>query len=410
MRWKKVGPAQRRAFLTRTVCVGVTGFFSAPVGNAPIKMKRRSTVGGIGGAVVPPFIVDLADYGGVPEAGSACLVNAFSNAFARLASTGGGILIVPPGIYDFGSYADAHTIILCRNFRNIVISAYGATFLLNTVAKVVPNLFYFFNFDNITIAGASFMDLGFSPLFNWRGMYCVGIQADRSSSGFRMVDCYAKRVVGLFVSHNNAAGRRHMSNISIQGEVHYSYYGVGANFLRGGIHIDLFCHNVRRAFIAYALCNAEINIRADSTSDWPGSNGLVALVSTGSSNGNVYRVSVRVDVSGECIHSGYVHFYHQGTEPAGVMRDIDATVNVRSRDVTANLFVFDHEIDSVLPRTTRVWDRIWLHGSITGKLRGRVVSNGSVTTSPGVVYVDRNLVKLAEHDKLGTRFHIRPSS
>ena len=400
--------ARRRAFLIGGVGACVTSLVPAGLGDSPVRMARRGSVGGIGDAKVPPAMVSLADYGGIPGAGRSSLVGAFGRAFAALADSGGGTLLVPAGVYDFGSYADAADIILCRDLRNIAVSAYGATFTATTTANVVPNFFYFFNFHNITIAGASFVDRGFSPWLNWKGMYCVGIQADKSSSGFRMVDCYAERVVGLLATHNNAAGRTHLSDISVQGEVRYAYYGVGASFIREQVKVDLVCHNVRRAFIAYSLKNAVIRIRASNTSNWPGSNGLVALVSGGASTGNVENVRVRVDVSGESIHSSYVHFYHQGLEKEGRMRDIDATVNVINGSATRDLFVFDHETDAVQAKTARIWDRIWLHGSVSGRFTGKVVSNRSVSTSPGTVYLDRNLAELGKRDVLGAGFRVRP--
>lgn len=404
----KTGEAarRRRMLLVSGVSAGIAGLLPVSLHHAPVKRIRNGAVGGIGGAKVPPTIASLADYGGRPGARRSILISAFDKAFAALDRAGGGTLFVPAGVYDFGPYADADYVILCRNLRNVAISAYGAVFTATTTANVVPSLFYFFNFHNITIAGASFIDPGFNPRFNWKGMYCVGIQADQLSSGLTLVDCYAERVTGLLASNNNAASRQFISDVNVQGEVRYSYYGVGANFIRENVNVDLVCHNVRRAFIAYALRKAKIIITSSNTSDWPGSNGLVALVSNGASTGDVENVRVRVDVSGECIHSSYVHFYHQGTEIHGSMRDIDATVNVTNADSTGSLFVFDHETDHVQSRTARVWDRIRLHGTVTAKFKGRVVANASATTSPGTVYVDRNLAQVGNMNILAAGFRV----
>lgn len=399
---------KRRAFLMRGVRAGSAGCLPAPLADTPAQMTWRGKAGEIGGAVVPAIVVNLAACGGIPGAPPARLIQAFGTAFAALTARGGGTLLVPAGMYDFGRLGDGRNLVLCRDLRNIAISAYGATFGVTTTANVVPNIFYFFNFRNITIAGASFIDHGFMPWLNWRGAYCVGIQADRFSSGFRMVDCFAERVVGLLASNNNAQGRRYLSDISVQGEVHSAYYGVGANFIREGVHVDLVCHNVRRAFIAYSLRHADIVVRSHNTSAWPGSNGLVALVAVGGSAGNVENVCVRVDVSGACIHRSYAHFYHQGAAPSGYMRDIDATVNVRNRDATQNLFLFDHETDRLLATTTRVWDRIWLRGSIAGTLTGAVVANDTATTAPGTVYLDPQLAKRGPVARLGGRVVYAP--
>ena len=400
--------AIRRQLLHRGLGTGLAGLLPAAIAAAQPRQFDKRKIGSKGGAEVPSALISLADCGGKPGAAPATLAGAFDKAFAALAKAGGGTLVVPEGLYDFGAIDEATNIILCRNARDIAISAYGATFKITTTAKVMPHLFYFFNFSNVTIAGASFLDAGFSPWSEWQGMYCVGIQTDILSSGFRMVDCYAERVVGMLAAHNNASTRKLLSGISVQGGIRNAYYGVGANFIRDGVDVDLACHNVRRAFIAYSLKNADIAIRLSSTLAWPGSNGLVALVSGGTQMGNVENVRVSIDVTGECIHSSYVHFYHQGPEQEGHMRDIDATVNLLQVNGAKSLFAFDHESDGILARTFRTWDRISLHGRVVGKFAGKVVSNASISRSPGTVYVDHNLAVLAGGRALTAQFRSRP--
>jgi len=386
---------KRRKLLLRGAALGAAGaLLPAPVGAATGGQPRRNQVGGIKAAMVPPAIVSLADYGGLPGAQTAALVGAFRQALDALADQGGGTLLVPRGVYDFGRRTDAATLVLCRNARDIAISAYGALFTVTTAANVMPNLFYFFNFQNITIAGASFADAGFDPRPDWRGMVCVGIQADRPSHGFTLVDCYAERVVSLLSSHNNAVTRRYLSNIRVQGEVRYAYYGVNASFIRENADIDLVCHDVRRAVIASALRNADIRVTASSTAQWPGSNGLIALICSGASVGNVKNVRIVLAASGEGNYGSYVHFYHQGDETEGAIRNIDATVHVAHAAPAMSLFLFDHEARFVKATTSRVWDRIALHGTITGDFDGRVVANPSVSARPGTVCLDR---RLAQH-------------
>jgi hypothetical protein len=397
---------RRRTLLLGGLVAGTAGWLPASWGDSWKARGARSAADDIGGAIVPANTVSLALYGGVPGASPAILRNAFSQAFAVLMEKGGGTLLVPAGLYDFGSHATSTSIISCNDLSNIAISAYGATFKATTTAKAVPHMFYFFNFNNITIAGARFTDPGFNPRVDWKGMYCVGIQASKASRGFRMVDCYAESVVGLIGSRNNASTRQYLADIEIQGEVRNAYYGMGASFIREQVKVNLICHNVRRAFIAYALKNADILVKISSTANWPGSNGLIALVSGGATMGNVEDVRVKVDASGAGIYGGYVHFYHQGPEADGYMRNIDATVNVTNvMSSTPNLFIFDHETNGVQSRTARVWDRISLHGSVAGSFAGRIISNPSVSTSPGSVYVDAKLAALTDISKLPAYFH-----
>jgi hypothetical protein len=392
---KSLSTKRRKLLLRGAVLGAAAALLPAPVGDATGGQPRRNQVGGIKAAVVPPAIVSLADYGGLPGAQTAALVGAFRQALDALADQGGGTLLVPRGVYDFGQCTDAATLVLCRNARDIAISAYGALFKVTTAANVMPNLFYFFNFQNITIAGASFADAGFDPRPDWRGMVCVGIQADRPSHGFTLVDCYAERVVSLLSSHNNAATRRFLSNIRVHGEVRYAYYGVNASFIRENADIDLVCHDVRRAVIASALRNADIRVTASSTAQWPGSNGLIALICSGASVGNVKNVRIVLAASGEGNYGSYIHLYHQGDQTEGTIRNIDATVHVAHAAPVTSLFLFDHEARFVKATTSRVWDRIALHGTITGDFDGRIVANPSVSARPGTVCLDRHLAQRA---------------
>lgn len=400
-------PHARRRALLRGIGVGLAGLL--PAGGVPTgDLKVSAGAGSSGGAIVPPAVIRLADHGGRPGASPEVLVAAFRHALAALAALGGGTLMVSAGRYDFGRLADARPVILCRDTRNVAISAYGALFRVASAARTMPHLFYFFNFANVTIAGASFVDDGFSPWIDWQGMYCAGIQADVPSAGFRMVDCNAERVLGLLAAHNDARARHLMSAVAVQGAVRHAYYGVGANYIHGAVDIDLACHNVRRAVIAYGLRDARLAVRVSCCAGWPGSNGLVALVSGGTLMGDVEDVQVQVDVRGYCIHKSYVHFYHQGPAREGRMRDIDATVNLVDVSGAPTLFTFDHENDGIAPRTSRTWDRISLHGNIVGPFTGSIVSNPSASDSPGTVWLDRNLARRSAATGLAPGFRSWP--
>jgi len=150
--------ARRRRLLGRGASLGLAGLLPLALDDSASGTAWRGAPGGIDGARVPPTTVSLADFGGAPGAGAVRIVKAFKQALAALARTNGGTLLVPVGVYGFGCHAQASTIILCRNLRDIAISAYGALFKATTTANVMPTLFYFFNFRNVTIAGASFTD------------------------------------------------------------------------------------------------------------------------------------------------------------------------------------------------------------------------------------------------------------
>lgn len=356
--------------------------------------------------------VSLDRFGGRPGADSSTLISAFNRAFSELKSSGiGGQLLVPPGVYDFGSYSGPSNIISAEDLSNVVISAYGATFRVNTTANVIPCLFYFSNPNDITVAGARFNDTGYTPSVNWRGMYCARAEVTRESRGFRMVDCDVNGAVGLFASQSHGTNKFLMKDISLHGTVRNAYYGAGLTYVGDNAQVDLVCENVRRGCIAYGIRNAAINIKMSHAAGALGSNGFISLACEGDNEGNVDNVRINLEVSGAANHTGLVHFYHQQSEALGCIRNIDAVVTIRNLNPgsqTTNMFVFDHELPdmTVAPSTVRSWDQISLHGSVAGNFPGRVIHNPSISRSRGAVYVDTSLAELTSMAELPDYFYV----
>lgn len=353
--------------------------------------------------------LNLAVFGGEPGASGSTLVDAFTEAFAHLKSVGGGELLVPPGDYDFGDCSTGGRIISVDDLSNVVIQAYGATFRLNTTDRVIPVLFYFFNPNNVKFAGARFIDTGYDANVDWRGMYCVKAESNRSCRGFTMVDCQVNGAVGLFQSQQHGPNRYLLKDINLHGKVENAYYGAGLTYVGENARVDLACRNVRRGCISFGLRNASIRIRMDHAADAPGSNGFIALACEGESEGNVENVRIDLTVSGASSHSGLVHFYHVKSEKLGYIRKVDASVTVnqlkRGR-IRTNVFVFDHELPStlILPVTARGWDQISLSAKVNGDLPGRMIHNPSASTSPGSIYLDPALVEQINMAKLPSYF------
>lgn len=356
---------------------------------------------------------NLADFGGVPGARPATLVDAFEQAFDEIKASGRSCeLVVPPGVYEFGKHAAPGNTVFVEGLHDVFIYAYGARFRLNTTENIIPCLFYFSNPNNVTLAGASFNDIGYVPDVNWRGMYCARAEATRACSGFRMIDCDVNGAVGMFASQSHGDNKFLMRDISLHGRVRNAYYGAGLTYVGDNARLDLVCENVRRGCIAYGLKNAGIMIRMNHDATALGSNGFISLTCEGESAGNVENVRVDLRASGVGNHSGLVHFYHQQTEALGLMRNIDATVtldNYRPGSETTSLFVFDHEVPGmkVLSATKRGWDQISLHGSVAKGFSGRIVHNPSVSRYPGRIYVDGNLAGAARMSRLPRYFHVR---
>lgn len=403
----------------RRLSFGVaTAFLLQACGGGGGDSGAASTPASGAGAANPPAngpgTLSLADFGGTPGASAETLRRAFSDAFAKLAAADGGTLTVPPGVYDFGDFGAETDIVVAEGARNVTVSAYGATFRVNTTANVIPTLFLFSNPENVTFAGASFNDIGFNPNVDWRGMYCVRVGASRASSGFRMVDCSANGAVGLFAFQTRGAAKYLMRDIGVQGTVTNAYYGANLTYAGDNANVDLVCQDVRRGCIAYGLRNAAIRIKMTQSAAAPGSNGFISLACEGASAGNVENVSIQLDASGNVRHRALVHFYHEQSEATGTMRNLDATVTVNSTKLDgmpADVFTFDHELPgaTIAGSTARTWEDITLEGSVTGGLAGRIVDNPSVSTGPSAIYIDRSLAEQTDLSTLPGYFRIKTS-
>jgi hypothetical protein len=366
--------------------------------------------------------LNFADFGGVPSATAAVLLAAFAAAFAKLKNLGGGVLLVPPGDYDFGKYSTSSSIISIPDLSNVLISAYGARFQVTSNGAITPFLFCFHNPNNVVLAGANFIDLGFneSAWFShgrW-GMFCVLVDSMTPCGNFKLIDCSAKNVTALYVN-DSRANKFIVKNVVIENcKVTDAYYGVSAIYHGDNLSvINLVCENVRRGFISYGSKNVDIDIKLHCTANFPGSNGFICLACEGSNEGDVENVKINLDVSGVESHLALVHFYHQQKDSPGSIKKVNANVNVNQLTAEGknakigklNIFVFDHELPNatILKSTTRTWDQITLTGKVMGNISGDIISNPSVSKTPGVLIIDDNLYAQANLSDLATKFKIK---
>ena len=373
-------------------------------------------------SVMDAKTLNFADFGGVPGATSDVLLSALDAVFAKLKNLGGGVLLIPPGIYDLGNYSASNTVIKISNLSDVLISAYGARFQVTSKAAITPFLFCFYNPNNVVLAGASFIDLGFNESAwlshdRW-GMYCVLVDSKTTCGHFKLVDCSAKDVTGLYVD-DSRSNKFKVKNVVIENcKVTNAYYGVDALYHGDNLFVRyLVCQDVRRGFISYGSKNVDVEIKLICSANFLGSNGFISLACEGESKGNVENVRIQLDVSGVESHTALVHFYHQQKDSAGSIKNVSATVNVNQMTTKGkspklgklNMFVFDHELPSttILKNTSRIWDQITLSGKVTGSISGEIISAPSKSKTFGTLTIDGNLYTRTEVPALATIFKVK---
>ena len=334
-------------------------------------------------APVPANQVNLADFGGVPGASSATIINAFNQAFTKLKSLGGGTLFVTPGVYDLGSFTTNATAVRIADLQNVIVSAYGAhlTITTNTETRVYPVFFRFLNPNNVTIVGMSFRDFGLDLVVKRKGALCLVVETTRPCSGFKTVDAVAENVLA-FLSSEQSSHQYTLQGFDIHATVRNSYYGVNVNYNGRFSKANITAHNTRRAFISYGARDWDVTVHGSADGVALGSNAFVELVPDGTSP--VENVNVNLTMTGDVrAYSGLVHFYNQGplTAPS-YTRNVKANVVLNNVTGSSDMFIFDHEypvrtINSSSPHT---YEQVTLTGSIVGTYAGTIISNPTIST------------------------------
>jgi hypothetical protein len=363
----------------------------------------------------------LADFGGFPGAPSEALLAAFEAAFIKLKTLGGGVLLVSPGDYDFGSYSKSSRVIDAADLKDVVISAYGARFIVTSKVAITPFLFCFHNPNNVTLSGANFIDFGFNKsawlAHNRWGMYCVSVDSITECNYFKLVDCLAQNVTGLYVN-DSRSNKYKVKNVIIENcRVTNAYYGVDALYHGKNLSVrNLICQDVRRGFISFGSTDVDIDIKLHCTAYFLGSNGFISLVCEGESVGDVNNVRIKLDVSGVESHSCLVHFYHQQDDSPGAIKNVMVFIKVNQLTTKAknaslddlNIFVFDHELPNatILRNTTRIWDQITLTGQVKGNVSGKIISAPTKSKTLGTLILDDNIYTIADISFLKTNFKV----
>jgi hypothetical protein len=365
--------------------------------------------------------VFASNYGLSTSASAAANITAMMNALNVLKNKGGGILIVEPGDYDFGSHATSDAIVSVSDLANVLIYAYGARFIVETTAEATPFLFYFDSPNNVVLAGARFFDSGFNPA-SWTthsrwGMGAVALQASSNCRGFKMVDCDAENLTYLLVGDFRANKRKFEDIAVVNCRVKNAYYGVDLIYAGDNLKVDnLICEDVRRGYISFGARNADVDIKLYTSSGFLGSNAFISIGCEGTTyndgygvlgnDGNVENVRIKLNVTGYEAHESYVHFYHQQADSPGAIANVDADVKLNNLSSTGkaaglgatNVFLFDHELPTtaILGVTQRNFKQITLSGGILGAVTGLPIKFDSVNPSdPPVISISPNLTRSA---------------
>ncbi len=340
-------------------------------------------------AQIPANVLNLADFGGIPGASGAAIIAAFNQAFSLLKTLGGGSLVVPPGTYNLGTYADGIYLIGVSELQNVEISGYGATLEMTTAAPTITVFFNFRNPSNVTFKGLSFYDHGADLSVTWRGAVCFDVYTTRPCSGFRTVDCSADHVHNFFRSFAQGADKYTLSGCDLHATIKNCYYGLNLKYNGRFSRCDISCTAVRRGFIGYGMKDWDITMRCDSSNEALGSNGFISLVnSTGDFSENC---SIRLAVTGSTYpYSALIHFYHQAPGDSEYFRYIRADAQLDSNvEGDATLFLFDHALlTGIAPTTLRTFDEIYLTGAIAGTHAGKIIDNPSVSVGkPNAIWL-----------------------
>lgn len=379
-----------------------TGALAAAVA-IPLHIKEAGTASGAaairpGQAMPTPHAlsggISLSDFGGVPGAGGDAIISAFHQAFDLLKRAGGGVLFIPPGIYDLGEHGGGIYLIRASDLQNVEISGYGATLQMTTTAVTTNVFFNLENPSNVSVRGLSFYDHGTDLSVDWRGAVCFDVYTTRPCSGFRTVDCTADHVLNFFRSFAQGEEKYTLTGCDLNAVVKNSYYGINMKYNGRYSKCNLTCIAVRRGFIGYGVKNWHITMHCNSRDRAKGSNGFINLITF--TEDPAEHSAIKLTVTGSTNpYTALVHFYHQDVGEQQTIRDISASVDLKQATGRATIFLFDHALKTGVKReTTRTFERITLDGTVGRRYAGKVIANPSVSTGlTNDIKVSRHLVR-----------------
>lgn len=353
-------------------------------------------------------VANVKNFGAIGD-GVANEKDAFIAALTSLIGKG-GMLIVPPGKYHFGSYTTSQKILDIVGLNDVTILAYGAEFIVNTTTQVTPFLFCTSGGNNWSIKGAKFFDEGFNSS-SWLTHSRWGMGAflisptDDYCSGFHMEDCEASNLTYLMVSDQRSKKRMCGDFSTERCNVKNAYYGVDLIYAGGFTSVDLECEDVRRGFVAFGQRDADIRLNLKTTAGFLGSNAFVSLACEGEAyddasvggvgvigdNANSRNIRVAVNVSGVEAHESYVHLYQQQLDSIGKIENVDISVMVNNLTSVGknpalgatNIVTMDHEAPGavILGSTSRRFADVSVDIRLAGVITGVPVSIPSINNS-----------------------------
>lgn len=348
------------------------------------------------------FTVNLSTYGGGPAATLTANRNALASAVSAVNANGGGVIKFDAGTYDFGSFGVETTLLEVVNANNITFDGTGVTLQCNTTANVTPIFLRLPSPTNVMVKGFTFNDTGavISGGSAVRGAQCVYVPVFQNCSGLKVHNCTVNSA-NIFVNYDGTSAT--MTNTEIKAcVVNNCYYGLNAHNGFGSSAttrsvVEMTCTNVRRAVIGRNL--SRMNITITMVGGTYGSNAFISPYQ--SDAGPCEELDITLNVSGNLsayyntVNGGLIHFYHQGSNTtAGMMRNINATVNVGS--TTGNqpyLFCFSHESPGgIQTSTVRTWQNVTLDGSIPGGYLNRVLSSAQSTSVGNSIFVSTTVL------------------
>lgn len=329
----------------------------------------------------PANAVNLATFGGVPGATRAAMISAFGQAYDALEAQGGGILDIDPGEYDFGAGPDQGNFLIGRvGLANICIRGYGATLSCATDTLRSGAILSFMNPSNIAIMGLAFHDRGYDRAVEWKGAKAIETYCTAPTVGFKVIDVEAESCVAMFYSGAEVGSYYSLSGVEVSGWATNCYYGVDSNQNCSGTKVDIVCHNVRRALIAYGSQNWDVRIASSADAQFIGSNGLVDFIAQPGYTCD--NIKIDLHVSGYTPYSSLFKLYGQG-DGVSAYNHIRACVRVANAIGDSPLFETHHaSSNGVEPTTGFVFADVDLTGSIAGSYDGPIILNSSQSTDP----------------------------
>ena len=284
---------------------------------------------------LPLFVESFRDPAFVGTASNPVDLQTLQAAFAAWVARGGGEIHLDPNrIYDAGIHGtdgvEIPIITAAVGIPSGRICGNNALIAVTTVSNVRPNLFTFYDSEDVVIQDLRVTDLGYDPSVEWRGINAFVLDGDGGEvRNFTFDNVHVNGAVSFFTGQGREVGAQRVDGVHFNANcvAENCYYSVSCQENGDNVTGSITAINPLRAYFAYGVAGHDMEIRVfhdGTTNAGATSCGLIKRYTRDTKN-----LRIKMSFAGALVWDDLVRLeHHNDAGAASLIDDIDVDVHV----------------------------------------------------------------------------------